>query len=67
MESDFSNELAIWLNIIVLFPQEYLTKVRQTIGGVYFYEKKRKKEQIILARIQNICYNGYARTSFELR
>ena len=30
MESDFSNELAIWLNIIVLFPQEYLTKVRQT-------------------------------------
>ena len=42
-------------------------KVRQTIGGVYFYEKKRKKEQKILARIQNICYNGYARTSFELR
>ena len=42
-------------------------KVRQTFGGVYFYERKEKKKQKILARIQNICYNGYARTSFELR
>ena len=42
-------------------------KVRQTFGGVYFYERKEKKKQKILARIQNICYNGYARTSFKLR
>jgi hypothetical protein len=26
-------------------------KVRQTFGGAYFYEKKRKKEQKILAGI----------------
>ena len=42
-------------------------KVRQTLGGVYLKEKKKKNKQKILARIQNICYNGYARTSFELR
>ena len=41
-------------------------KVRQTFGGAYFYEKERNKEQKILARIQNICYTRYARTSFEL-
>ena len=35
-------------------------KVRQTFGGAYFYEEERKKEQKILARIQNICYNGHA-------
>ena len=40
-------------------------KVRQTFGGVYFYERKEKKKQKILARIQNICYNGYARTSLS--
>ena len=61
MESDFSNEPAIWLNIIVLFPQEYLTKVRQTFGGAYFYEKKEGMEHKILARIKNICYTRYAK------
>ena len=35
-------------------------KVRQTFGGAYFYEKKEGMEYKILARIQNICYNGYA-------
>ena len=58
---DNPNKKICWLSLICT------PKVRQTIGGVYFYEKKRKKEQKILARIQNICYNGYARTSFELR
>ena len=42
-------------------------KVRQTFGGAYFYEKERNKEQKILARIQNICYTRYARTSFGYR
>lgn len=41
-------------------------KVRQTFGGVYFYERKEKKKQKILARIQNICYNGYAQKPFRL-
>ena len=41
-------------------------KVRQTFGGAYFYEKKEGMEHKILARIQNICYNGYARTPFRL-
>ena len=34
-------------------------KVRQIFGGAYFYERKEKNEQKILARIQNNCYNGY--------
>ena len=36
-------------------------KVRQTFGGAYFYERKEKNEQKILARIQNICYTVYAK------
>jgi len=41
-------------------------KVRQTLGGAYFYEKERTKEENLLARIQNRCYNGYARKPFKL-
>ena len=41
-------------------------KVRQTFGGAYFYEKKEGMEHKILARIQNICYNGYAREPFRI-
>ena len=41
-------------------------KVRQTLGGAYFYGKKRSPIQKVLAKIQNNCYNGYARESFEL-
>ena len=34
-------------------------KVRQTFGGAFFHERNREKEEKILARIQNNCYNGY--------
>ena len=32
-------------------------KLDKTFGGAYFYERKKKNEQKILARIQNICYS----------
>ena len=41
-------------------------KVRQTLGGAYFYGKKRSPIQKVLAKIQNNCYNGYASEPFEL-
>ena len=34
-------------------------KVRQTFGGAFFDERNKEKEEKILARIQNNCYNGY--------
>ena len=41
-------------------------KVRQTLGGAYFYGKKGTNIQKILARVQIICYTRYARTQVEL-
>ena len=42
-------------------------KVRQTFGGAYFYGKERNATAKVLDRIQNKCYNGYARQPYELQ
>ena len=36
-----------------------------TFGGAYLCQRKEKFKKV-LARIQNLCYNGYARTPIEL-
>ena len=38
-------------------------KVRQTLGGAFNYAKEETQHKI-LARVQDICYNGYARKPF---
>lgn len=38
-------------------------KVRQTLGGAFYYAKEETQHKI-LAGIQDICYNGYARKPF---
>ena len=42
-------------------------KVGQTLGGAYFYVKRKKISNKILVRIQDSCYNGYARKPHELQ
>lgn len=34
--------------------------------NLYFYGKEEKNQCKVLARIQNICYNGYAQKPFRL-
>ena len=40
-------------------------KVRQTLGGAFNYAKEETQHKI-LARVQDICYNGYAREPFRI-
>ena len=40
-------------------------KVRQTLGGAFNYAKEETQHKI-LAGIQDICYNGYAREPFRI-
>ena len=40
-------------------------KVRQTLGGAFYYAKEETQHKI-LARVQDICYNGYAREPFRI-
>ena len=41
-------------------------KVGQTFGGAYFYGNDKKISDKVLAGVQNICYNGYAREPFRI-
>ncbi len=38
-------------------------KVGRTFGGAYFYVKEKEIQHKVLASVQDICYNGYARKS----
>ena len=40
-------------------------KVRQTLGGAFNYAKEETQHKI-LAGVQDICYNGYAREPFRI-
>lgn len=55
----FTNSLFACIKLFFFkFPTNIYLKL-DPLGGAYFYVKKKQK---LLAGIQDMCYNGYART-----